>query len=36
MCTLLEANLGRRIRIPDDPQRVGALGAALLAREAAG
>ena len=36
MCTLLEANLGRRICIPDDPQRVGALGAALLAREAAG
>jgi predicted CoA-substrate-specific enzyme activase len=36
MCALLEAKLGRRICIPDDPQRVGALGAALLAREAVG
>ena len=36
MCTLLEAKLGRRIRIPDDPQQIGALGAALLAREAVG
>jgi predicted CoA-substrate-specific enzyme activase len=33
MCTLLEAKLGRRIRIPDDPQQIGALGAALLASE---
>ena len=31
MCALLEAKLDRRIRIPDDPQRIGALGAALLA-----
>ena len=31
MCTLLEAKLGRKIRIPDDPQQIGALGAALLA-----
>jgi len=36
MCALLEAKLGRMIRIPDDPQQVGALGAALLAREAVG
>ena len=35
MHTLLEAKLGRTIRIPDDPQRVGALGAALLAKELA-
>jgi len=33
MCDLLEAKLGRRIRIPDDPQQIGALGAALLASE---
>ncbi|BBO75310.1 activase [Desulfosarcina widdelii] len=33
MCALLEAKLGRRIRIPDDPQQIGALGAALLAHE---
>ncbi|MFO7716837.1 acyl-CoA dehydratase activase [Desulfosarcina sp.] len=33
MQTLLEAKLCRTIRIPDDPQRVGALGAALLARD---
>ncbi|WP_319523981.1 acyl-CoA dehydratase activase [uncultured Desulfosarcina sp.] len=31
MCALLEAKLGRKIRIPDDPQQIGALGAALLA-----
>jgi (R)-2-hydroxyacyl-CoA dehydratese activating ATPase len=33
MCTLLERKLGRRILTPDDPQSVGALGAALLAQE---
>jgi predicted CoA-substrate-specific enzyme activase len=33
MCALLEAKLGRRIRIPDDPQQIGAFGAALLAGE---
>jgi predicted CoA-substrate-specific enzyme activase len=33
MQTLLEAKLGRTIRISDDPQRVGAFGAALLAKE---
>jgi (R)-2-hydroxyacyl-CoA dehydratese activating ATPase len=33
MQTLLGEKLGRAIRIPDDPQRVGALGAALLARD---
>jgi predicted CoA-substrate-specific enzyme activase len=33
MCTMLEAKLGRGIRIPDDPQQIGALGAALLASE---
>jgi len=31
MQVLLEERLGRRIRIADDPQRIGALGAALLA-----
>lgn len=36
MHNLLEEKLGRIIRMPDDPQRVGAYGAALLAREAAG
>lgn len=35
MCALLEEKLGRTILIPDDPQLVGALGAALLASEAA-
>ncbi len=33
MCKLLEEKLGRRICISDDPQRVGALGAALLAAD---
>ncbi len=33
MYTLLEANLKRKVLIPDDPQLVGALGAALLALE---
>jgi predicted CoA-substrate-specific enzyme activase len=33
MRTLLEAAMGRAILIPDDPQAVGALGAALLAAE---
>ena len=33
MSALLEEKLGRRILIPDDPQSVGALGAALLASE---
>jgi activator of 2-hydroxyglutaryl-CoA dehydratase len=32
MCALLEEKLGRRILIPDEPQSVGALGAALLAK----
>jgi predicted CoA-substrate-specific enzyme activase len=36
MSALLSEKLGRRILIPDDPQRVGALGAALLAGEAFG
>jgi predicted CoA-substrate-specific enzyme activase len=36
MHMLLAEKLGRAIRLPDDPQRVGALGAALLVREAAG
>jgi (R)-2-hydroxyacyl-CoA dehydratese activating ATPase len=36
MRALLEEKLGRTICLPDDPQRIGALGAALLAREAAG
>ncbi|BBO82379.1 activase [Desulfosarcina ovata subsp. sediminis] len=35
MHKLLEEKLGRTIRLPDDPQRVGALGAALLAKETA-
>ncbi len=35
MHKLLEQKLGRRICIADDPQRVGAMGAALLAKEAA-
>ncbi len=33
MQTLLEEKLGRAIRVPQDPQMVGALGAALLAAE---
>jgi activator of 2-hydroxyglutaryl-CoA dehydratase len=33
MRTLLEEKLGRNILIPEDPQLVGALGAALLAGE---
>jgi predicted CoA-substrate-specific enzyme activase len=33
MRVLLEEKLGRTIRLPDDPQRIGALGAALLAAE---
>ncbi|MFZ0133662.1 MAG: acyl-CoA dehydratase activase [Desulfobacterales bacterium] len=33
MCALLEAKLGRRILCPEEPQLVGALGAALLAKE---
>jgi predicted CoA-substrate-specific enzyme activase len=33
---LLEEKLDRTIRLPDAPQRIGALGAALLAREATG
>ena len=33
MVTLLGQKLGREIRVPQDPQLVGALGAALLARE---
>ena len=33
MHKLLEEKLGRTIRLPDDPQRMGALGAALLAAE---
>ena len=33
MIRLLEEKLGRAICLPDDPQRVGALGAALLAKE---
>lgn len=33
MHTLLEKKLGRNLKIPEDPQQVGALGAALLARE---
>lgn len=35
MHKLLEEKLGRTIRLPDDPQRMGALGAALLAAESA-
>ena len=31
MCALLEEKLGRHLLIPDDPQMIGALGAALLA-----
>jgi activator of 2-hydroxyglutaryl-CoA dehydratase len=31
MKTLLEGKLGRPVLIPDDPQLIGALGAALLA-----
>jgi (R)-2-hydroxyacyl-CoA dehydratese activating ATPase len=34
MRTLLSEKLGRAILIPEDPQRIGALGAALLAAEA--
>jgi predicted CoA-substrate-specific enzyme activase len=34
MAVLLEKKLGRSILVPDDPQAVGALGAALLAAEA--
>ena len=34
MCALLKEKLNRNILIPDDPQSVGALGAALLAAEA--
>ncbi|GAB6905787.1 Activator of lactoyl-CoA dehydratase [Desulfosarcina cetonica] len=34
MATLLSEKLGRPIRVPEHPQRIGALGAALLAREA--
>jgi (R)-2-hydroxyacyl-CoA dehydratese activating ATPase len=33
MRTLLEENLGRRIIIPEDPQSIGARGAALMAAE---
>ncbi len=33
MCKLLSEKLGRRLLIPNDPQSVGALGAALLAKE---
>ena len=33
MCKLLSEKLGRRLLIPKDPQSVGALGAALLAKE---
>jgi activator of 2-hydroxyglutaryl-CoA dehydratase len=33
MSALLEEKLGRRILVPNDPQMVGALGAALLAKE---
>ncbi len=32
MITLLEGKLGQKLLVPDDPQMVGALGAALLAR----
>jgi len=34
MCHLLAEKLGRTVLLPDDPQLVGALGAALLAAEA--
>jgi (R)-2-hydroxyacyl-CoA dehydratese activating ATPase len=33
MGNLLREKLGRNVRIPEDPQRIGALGAALLAKE---
>jgi activator of 2-hydroxyglutaryl-CoA dehydratase len=33
MKTLLAENLGRNILVPQDPQMIGALGAALLANE---
>jgi predicted CoA-substrate-specific enzyme activase len=33
MCALLSERLGRKVLVPDDPQLVGALGAALLAAE---
>jgi predicted CoA-substrate-specific enzyme activase len=33
MCALLAERLGRKVLVPDDPQLVGALGAALLAVE---
>jgi len=33
MSALLEEKLGRRILVPKDPQMVGALGAALLAKD---
>jgi activator of 2-hydroxyglutaryl-CoA dehydratase len=33
VAALLEERLGRRVRIPGDPQMTGALGAALLAME---
>ncbi len=35
MVGMLKERLGREVLIPEDPQQVGALGAALLAREAA-
>lgn len=35
MCKLLSEKLGREVRAPDDPQIIGALGAALLAAETA-
>jgi predicted CoA-substrate-specific enzyme activase len=34
MCQLLAEKLGRTVRVPEDPQMIGALGAALLAAEA--
>ncbi len=33
MITLLEGKLGQKLQVPDDPQLVGALGAALLVKE---
>lgn len=36
LCSLLEDRIGRKVLVPEDPQLVGALGAALLAKEQVG
>ena len=35
LATLVEESFGKKVRVPPDPQHIGALGAALFAREMA-